>query len=325
MCASCWDPRGQCRNVRAAKSRIGKAGASNLAALTPLPLPLCPRNYGSDPILVVPAPAKVNLFLHVTGRRDDGYHTLESLFTLVDFADTLTLEARADGAILRTNAVAGVPADDDLAIRAARALKRAVGTRRGAAIAIDKAIPMGAGLGGGSSDAATTLLALNRLWSLGLSRAALIEIGKTLGADVPFFLSGGTALARGIGERLTPMTMPRTHLVLVFPGIEVATSTIFQAPELTRSTPSAKMDVFSEGYGRNDLQGACGARHPAVASALAALTKLSPQARMTGSGACVFAPFAREADARNAARALPAGHAVRVVRTLARHPLAAFA
>lgn len=275
--------------------------------------------------LVVPAPAKVNLFLHVTGRRDDGYHTLESLFALVDLADTLTLQTREDGAIVRTNDVPGVAADDDLAIRAARALKEAAGTRRGAEIRIDKAIPMGAGLGGGSSDAASTLLALNRLWALRLPRTALIEIGATLGADVPFFLFGETALARGIGERLTAMTMATAHLLLAFPDDTVATATIFAAPELTRSTRSTKMEVFSEGYGRNDLEGACSARHPAVASALAALTKLSPQARMTGSGACVFAPFEREDDARRAVLALPATLRARVVRTVARHPLAGFA
>lgn len=275
--------------------------------------------------LVVSAPAKVNLFLHVTGRRADGYHTLESLFALVDLADTIALDVREDGAILRGNDVEGVPADDDLAIRAARALKSATGERRGAAISVTKAIPMGAGLGGGSSDAASTLLALNRLWSLRLPRAALIELGATLGADVPFFLFGGPALARGIGEALTAVTLPTSHLVLALPKAHVATGTIFAAPELTRSTPSAKMDVFSEGYGRNDLAGATCARHPAVASALAELTRVSPQARMTGSGACVFAPFARETDARSAARGLPAGLAVRVVRTLARHPLCAFA
>ena len=275
--------------------------------------------------LVVAAPAKVNLFLHVTGRRADGYHTLESLFTLVDLADTIALEARDDGEILRASDLPGVAPDDDLAIRAARALARATGTKRGVAIAIDKAIPMGAGLGGGSSDAASTLLALNRLWSLRLPRERLLEIAVALGADVPFFVFGQTALARGIGERLTPMTMPTLHLVVAFPRAAVATGEIFAAPELTRSTPSAKIDVFSEGYGRNDLAGAACARHPAVASALAALRELSPQARMTGSGACVFAPFARESDARSAARGLPAALAVRVVRTLARHPLAAFA
>ena len=275
--------------------------------------------------LVVPAPAKVNLFLHVTGRRADGYHTLESLFTLVDLADTIALDARDDGAIVRTGDVPGVAADDDLALRAARALKEASGTRHGVAIAIDKAIPMGAGLGGGSSDAASVLLALNRLWSLRLSRAALIEIAAGLGADVPFFVFGETALARGIGERLTAMTMPVRHLVLAFPDAHVATGAIFAAPELTRSTPSAKIDVFSEGYGRNDLSGATCARHPEVAEALAAMSAIASQARMTGSGACVFAPFARDDEARRAARELPAGWRARVVRTLARHPLAAFA
>ena len=275
--------------------------------------------------LVVPAPAKVNLFLHVTGRRADGFHTLESLFTLVDLADTLTLETRDDGAVVRSGDVPGVPVGEDLALRAARCLQEATGGRLGVSIAIDKKILMGAGLGGGSSDAASVLLGLNRLWDLGLSREALIDVAAELGADVPFFVFGRTALARGIGERLSAMTMPTTHLVLAFPDVHVATASIFAAPDLTRSTPSAKIDVFSEGYGRNDLTGVACARHPAVAEALAALTKLSPQARMTGSGACVFAPFAREDDAARAVLALPAGLRGRVVRTLARHPLAAFA
>ena len=275
--------------------------------------------------LVVPAPAKVNRFLHVTGRRDDGYHTLESLFTLIDLADTVTLEARDDGEVVRLRDVPGVPAGEDLALRAATRLKEATGCRRGVAISIDKAIPLGAGLGGGSSDAASVLLALNRLWSLGLSREALIGIATGLGADVPFFVFGETALARGIGERLTAMTAPRAWLALAFPDAHVLTREIFAAPELTRSAPSAKIDVFSESYGRNDLSGAACARHPAVAEALAALTRLAPQARMTGSGACVYAAFAREREARAAAEALPAGLRAMVVRTLARHPLAAFA
>ncbi|MEO8486012.1 MAG: 4-(cytidine 5'-diphospho)-2-C-methyl-D-erythritol kinase [Betaproteobacteria bacterium] len=275
--------------------------------------------------LRVPAPAKVNRFLHVTGRRDDGYHAIESLFTLVDLADTITLDVRADGAIVRARDVPGVALDDDLALRAARALQQATGSRLGVTIAIDKSIPLGAGLGGGSSDAASVLLALNRLWSLGLSRDALVDLGTTLGADVPFFVFGETALARGIGERLTAMSAPTAHLVLAFPDAQVATTTIFAAPELTRTTPSAKMDVFSESYGRNDLSGPACTRHPAVAAALAALAVVSPDARMTGSGACVFASFAHERGARAAADALPAGLRARVVRTLSRHPLAAFA
>jgi 4-diphosphocytidyl-2-C-methyl-D-erythritol kinase len=274
---------------------------------------------------VVPAPAKVNLFLHVTGRRADGYHTLESLFTLVDLVDTITLAVRDDGAIVRERDVPGIPPDGDLTLRAAHALREAAGARKGVTIALDKAIPLGAGLGGGSSDAASVLLALNRLWGLGLRREALLEIAARLGADVPFFVFGQTALARGIGERLTAMTSPPASLVLAFPDAHVSTASIFAAPELTRATPSAKIDVFSESYGRNDLSDACCARHPAVAQALAALKRASPQARMTGSGACVFAPFARERDAFAAARALPAGLPCRVVRTLARHPLAAFA
>ncbi len=204
--------------------------------------------------LVVAAPAKVNLFLHVTGRRPDGYHTLESLFALVDFADTLTLERLADDVVLRTNDVPGVPAESDLALRAAHALKRATGTRQGVAVTVAKRIPQGAGLGGGSSDAASMLLALNRLWALDLPRARLAEIAATLGADVPFFVGGENAIARGIGDVLAPVTLPPLWLALVVPRVHVATAGIFAAPELTRSTPSAKIDVFSEGYGRNDLE-----------------------------------------------------------------------
>jgi 4-diphosphocytidyl-2-C-methyl-D-erythritol kinase len=280
---------------------------------------------GTPARLVVPAPAKVNRFLHVTGRRADGYHTLESLFTLIDLADTLALERRDDGRIVRAGDVPGVAEDDDLALRAARKLKEATGSPHGVAIALRKTIPLGAGLGGGSSDAASVLLALNRLWELRLPRGALLEIAAALGADVPFFVFGETALARGVGERLTAMSAPRAFLALAFPDAHVATAEIFASPHLTRSTPSAKIDVFSESYGRNDLSETACARHPPVAEALAALAHVAPQARMTGSGACVYAPFARERDARAAADALPAGLRVAVVRTLSRHPLAAFA
>jgi 4-diphosphocytidyl-2-C-methyl-D-erythritol kinase len=275
--------------------------------------------------LVVPAPAKVNLFLHVTGRRSDGYHTLESLFVLVDFADTLALSVRDDGAIRRTNDVPGVPPDGDLALRAARALKDETGTPHGVDIEVEKRIPQGAGLGGGSSDAASVLLALNRLWRLGLPRARLARIAATLGADVPFFVGGGNAVARGIGERLTPVTLPGSWLALAFPRAHVRTADVFAAPELTRSTASAKIDVFSESYGRNDLQDVTAARFPEVALALRALASTSPQARMTGSGACVFAACATEHEARNALAGLPPHIEGHLARTLARHPLAEFA
>jgi len=275
--------------------------------------------------LVVPAPAKVNLFLHVTGRRKDGYHLLESLFVLVDLADTVTLARRDDGAIVRTRDVPGVPEDRDLAMRAAVALREAAGARLGVAIAIDKRIPMGGGLGGGSSDAASVLLGLNRLWSLGLSRAELAAIGVTLGADVPFFVHGENAIVRGVGELITPVSLPRQWLALALPPAHVPTPAIFAAPELTRSTPSAKMNVFSVGYGRNDLEPVAAARHPEVATALVAMGRVAGNARMTGSGSAVFAACESAGPARTAVLALPPGLPGLVVRTLARHPLASFA
>ena len=275
--------------------------------------------------LVVAAPAKVNLFLHVTGRRGDGYHLLESLFALVDLADTVTLALRDDGAIVRARDVPGVALRDDLAIRAAAALREATGARHGATIAVDKRIPMGGGLGGGSSDAASVLLALNRLWSLGLPRTELAAIGLRLGADVPFFVHGENAIVRGIGEEITPVSLPRQWLALALPAVPVPTAAIFAAPELTRSTPSAKMNVFSVSYGRNDLEPVAAARHPEVAAALAALGRAAGNARMTGSGSTVFAACESAGAARNAVAALPPGLRGLVASTLARHPLASFA
>jgi 4-diphosphocytidyl-2-C-methyl-D-erythritol kinase len=278
--------------------------------------------------LTVPAPAKLNLFLHVTGRRADGYHDLESLFVALDFGDTVTLARRDDGAIRRRVDLPGVPAAADLAVRAAQALKHETGSPYGVDLGVGKRIPQGAGLGGGSSDAASVLLALNRLWDLQLPRAALMRIGLALGADVPFFVFGRPAIARGVGERLSAVSLPAAWVAVLTPGVVVPTATIFAAPELTRATPSAKMNVFSEGYGRNDLQGVAVARFPDIAAALAALARRSPSARMTGSGSSVFAIFASEAPARAAlaaaAQAAP-GTSGFVARTLARHPLAAFA
>jgi 4-diphosphocytidyl-2-C-methyl-D-erythritol kinase len=275
--------------------------------------------------LTVPAPAKVNLFLHVTGRRADGYHTLESLIALIDLADTITLSRRDDGILRRLGDVAGVPEDRDLSLRAARALQAATGARFGVDITVDKRIPLGSGLGGGSSDAATVLLALNRLWELALPRAALLRLAVGLGADVPLFVAGENTVARGIGEILAPVSLPPLFLALAFPPAAVPTADIFKAPELTRATPSAKMDVFSEGYGRNDLAPVTASRFPAVAAAIAALSRASPQTRMTGSGACVFAVFATENEAHDALTLLPQNMGGCVARTLARHPLAMFA
>jgi 4-diphosphocytidyl-2-C-methyl-D-erythritol kinase len=275
--------------------------------------------------LTVPAPAKLNLFLHVTGRRADGYHTLETLFVALDFGDTVTLTRRADGAIRRIGDAAGIRVENDLAVRAATALQSASRCMHGVDIGVVKRIPIGGGLGGGSSDAASVLLALNRLWGLGMPRATLIEIGARLGADVPFFLCGEPALARGIGERLTPVSLPSFWVGVLAPALPVSTAAIFAAPELTRDSASVKMEVFSEGYGRNDLQPVAIARFPDIATALASLSERSAAARMTGSGSCVFAPFATEAEARAAVAARPHTMQGFVARTLARHPLADFA
>ena len=274
--------------------------------------------------LTVPAPAKLNLFLHVTGRRDDGYHLLETLMVAIDAGDTITLTRRDDGTIARTSEMAGVPPEDDLAIRAAVALKRETGCLSGVDIAIVKRIPQGGGMGGGSSDAATVLLALNRLWRVNLPRTRLASIALALGADVPFFLAGEPAFARGVGERLTPVTLPALWVAVIAPPIAVPTAAIFAAPELTRNAASAKMEVFSEGYGRNDLQPVAVARFPAIGVALEGLTMRSTHARMTGSGGCVYAPFATEAEACAAVEARPPAMRGFVARTLARHPLAAF-
>jgi len=275
-------------------------------------------------MLIVPAPAKVNLFLHVTGRRADGYHTLESLVALIDLADTITLARRDDGAIRREGDVAGVPKEHDLALRAARALRDATGTRYGVDIGVTKRIPLGSGLGGGSSDAASVLLSLNRLWELALPRAELCRLALSLGADVPLFIAGESVVARGIGEVLSPVSLPTCFIALAFPPVAVPTAEIFAAPELTRATPSAKMDIFSEGYGRNDLAPVTASRFPAVGATIQALARASPRARMTGSGACVFATFLSESEAHDALRLLPAHTGGCVARTLARHPLAMF-
>ena len=275
--------------------------------------------------LTVPAPAKLNLFLHVTGRRDDGYHLLETLMVALDAGDTIVLTRRDDGAVVRTSELPGVAPEHDLAVRAALALKLDTACPWGVDIAVTKRIPLGAGMGGGSSDAATVLLALNRLWELDLPRAALMRIGIALGADVPFFLGGEPALARGIGERLTAVTLPSFWVAVIVPPIAVPTAAIFAAPELTRNGASAKMEVFSEGYGRNDLQPIAVARFPGIDAALGSLGGRSGCARMTGSGGGVFAPFATEAKARAAIDAKPPATFGFVARTLARHPLAAFA
>ena len=277
-----------------------------------------------------PAPAKLNLFLHITGRRADGYHLLQSVFQLINFADQLQFALRDDGQIHRITDVPGVAPEDDLMIRAARLLEAAASARGisvpGVDIEIDKQLPMGGGLGGGSSDAATTLIALDRLWQTGLSKADLMQLGLRLGADVPFFLFGGNACVEGIGEQLTPLITPQTWFVIVHPGVAVPTPLIFGAADLTRDTKAVKMSDFSAGplgFGRNDLQAVAARAFPAVADALKWLSDFGA-ARMTGSGACVFVAVASESQAEKICRSVPAGSGWRAwkARSMAAHPLA---
>ena len=281
-----------------------------------------------------PAPAKLNLFLHVTGRRSDGYHLLETVFELIDLHDRLQLSLRHDGQIVRIDPIPGVDPEQDLTVRAARLLAQASGCRMGVDIGLDKRIPMGGGLGGGSSDAATVLLALNRMWGLHWTRARLAALGLRLGADVPFFVFGETAYATGIGEQLQPLPLPQRWYVVLAPRVNVATEGVFSAPDLTRDTKPLKIRGLSRGHqvfrGRNDLQRVVMARQPLVAEALEALEQaardvgIDPRpARMTGSGACVFLPLDSELAAVTVHDRLQGRTSARVLtaRSLSRHPL----
>jgi len=269
---------------------------------------------------VFPAPAKLNLFLHVVGRRADGYHLLQSLFRFIDRADEVHLELRDDGAVTRALDLPGVPEAEDLTVRAARLLQAYAPPGAGVAVRLEKRLPMGGGLGGGSSDAATVLLALNRLWNVNLSRAQLQALALQLGADVPVFVFGQTAFAEGVGEILRTAAAPPVWYVVLTPPEHVATASIFAAPELTRDTPPIKIAPFSAGMGRNDLEPVVVGRYPEVARHLAWLAQFG-EARMTGSGACVFASFGTEDAARDVFRQLPGSMCGFVARGLDRHPL----
>lgn len=272
--------------------------------------------------ICVAAPAKINLFLHVTGRRDDGYHLLESVFVPITLADTVTLTLRSDGAIGLLDPPDGLNETNDLACRAARALQSASGTGLGVDIQLLKRIPQGAGLGGGSSDAASTLLGLNQLWKLGRSRRQLQDIAATLGADVPFFVFGLPALAQGIGEKLRAVTLPSTYAVLASPGVSVATNAVFIHPNLTRNTPPLQTPVFRLDYGRNDLQPVAATLAPDIDRLQHAFVNAGANPKMTGSGSCVFA-LAHGVDEalRWQAALVQAGWRAWAVRTLAKHPL----
>ena len=299
-------------------------------AVTPV---VCPETLAAVPLpagnvetVTVPAPAKLNLFLHVTGRRADGYHLLESLFCLVTLADTLRfMRLAAASGVVRTGDMAEA-GEADLCERAARALEKKTGKNLDVEIHVTKRIPSGAGMGGGSSDAASTLITLNRLFALGLTRDELITIAVTLGADVPFFVFGQTAFARGIGEILTPVTTPAARVALAMPSVPTATAGIFGAPELKRDTPSVSVEALTSDiqahwprlFGHNDLEAVVLKRNPDVRRLIAAM---GAGARMTGSGSAVFAAEVSKESALKHLKNLAAGDTGWTASVLARHPL----
>ena len=269
-----------------------------------------------------PAPAKLNLFLHITGRRPDGYHQLQTVFRLLDWGDRIHLRIRDDGRIRREGiSVAGVAEADDLAIRAAHLLKNAANVDQGVDIGIQKVVPAGGGFGGGSSDAATVLVALNRLWNAGLDVDALAALGLQLGADVPVFVRGHNAWAEGVGELLTPIALPPAWFVLVHPGVHVPTPALFASPDLTRDAPVAKIADFASGsLLGNAFEPVLRRREPAVEAALAALSSIG-RARLTGSGSGCFVEFATRAAAEQGLAQLPKELRAWVAAGVERSPL----
>ena len=269
----------------------------------------------------LPAPAKLNLFLHVTGRRPDGYHLLQSAFRLIDRLDTITLRPRDDGQIALASPIAGLADADHLAVRAADLLRGHAGQVCGVTISVDKTIPIGGGLGGGSSDAATTLIALNRLWGIGLPVDELARLGLGLGADVPFFVRGFNAFGEGVGEQLTPISLPAAWYVVLTPPVQVPTGEIFSDVALTRDTPRMTIAAFFGGQQtHNDLEPVVRRRYPGVGRYLDWLSQFA-ESRLTGSGACVFSEFREEARAREVFALLEEGMQGFLARGLDGHPL----
>lgn len=270
--------------------------------------------------LSLPAPAKLNLFLHIVGRRDDGYHLLQTVFQFLDYGDELDFEIPVDGRIHRIGDVPGLGQADDLSVRAARALRERTGSSQGAIIRLAKRLPSGGGLGGGSSDAATTLLALNRLWGCGLQIDDLASLGLELGADVPVFVRGYAAWGEGVGERLEPVMLPEPWYVVVKPPADVSTAAIFSDPQLTRNCPRITISDFLSGGGGNAAESLVRKLYPEVGTALDWLDGYS-KARLTGTGACVFAAFEQRESAERALAERPSGWWGIVARGCNRSPL----
>jgi 4-diphosphocytidyl-2-C-methyl-D-erythritol kinase len=267
-----------------------------------------------------PAPAKLNLFLHVTGRRADGYHELQTLFQFLDFCDELYFDVRTDGQVRRLSDLAGVPEETDLVVRAAKRLQAAAGAALGVDIRINKRLPMGGGVGGGSADAATTLVALNQLWGLNLPIETLAELGLSLGADVPIFIHGRAAWAEGVGECFSAVEIEEPWYLVVQPGVHVSTGEIFSAPELTRNTPPIRMPDFLAGLGRNDCAPVVRARYPEIAKALDWLAARG-DSRLTGTGACVYAQCPDQPAAEARLAELPSAWTGFVAKGCNRSPL----
>lgn len=274
-------------------------------------------------MLTFSAPAKLNLFLHVTGRRNDGYHLLQTVFRLLDFSDELQFNVREDGVVKLNNPLAGVSENNNLCVRAAKLLQQESGTNYGIEIFLTKRIPIGGGLGGGSSDAATTLLALNYLWKLDFNKDQLIKLALQLGADVPVFIFGENAFAEGVGEKLVPISLPPAWYLVLTPPIHVSTAEVFSSKELTRNTIPIKIPPFSILQGHNDLEPVVCQAYPEVAKCLEWLKQLKDItiAAMSGSGACVFAEFETESAARKAFSQIPVGMEGFVARGLDYHPM----
>ena len=267
-----------------------------------------------------PAPAKLNLFLHITGRRENGYHELQTIFQFIDLMDWLTFTINDSGDITRSQGMADVPPEQDLVVRAARLLQKQCDCAQGVDIAVEKVIPAGGGVGGGSSDAATTLVALNQLWDCRLGRKALAELGVQLGADVPIFVHGTAAWAEGVGELITPVEPEEPWYLLVAPEVAVSTAEIFQSKELTRNTPKAKIRGSLPDGGRNDCEPVVVKRYPEVGTALQWLSRYG-EARMTGTGSCLFVAMESREAAEAAQQQLPQQWKGFVVKGMNRSPL----